>query len=76
MLHKLRKAMVRPDRDLLVGTVEVDESYVGGPEEGLSGREHRTRALVVAAVEGRGRAAGRIHLRCNFQLYFDSRFQD
>jgi hypothetical protein len=33
-LHKLRRAMVRPGRDLLTGRVEVDECYVGGLEEG------------------------------------------
>jgi hypothetical protein len=32
-LHKLRRAMVRPGRDSLSGTVEVDETYVGGPEK-------------------------------------------
>jgi len=37
-LHKLRRAMVRPGRDRLTGRVEVDECYVGGPEEGLPGR--------------------------------------
>jgi hypothetical protein len=37
-LHKLRRAMVRPGRDLLTGRVEVDECYVGGLEEGLPGR--------------------------------------
>lgn len=33
-LHKLRRAMVRPGRDRLQKLVEVDETYVGGPEEG------------------------------------------
>lgn len=28
MLHRFRRAMVRPDRDLLNGTVEVDEAYL------------------------------------------------
>ncbi len=28
-LHKLRRAMVRPDRDRLDGVVEVDETYFG-----------------------------------------------
>ena len=37
-LHKLRRAMVRPGRDLLSGEVEVDETYVGCPEEGKRGR--------------------------------------
>lgn len=31
-LHKLRRAMVIPGRDLLHGEVEVDETYVGGEE--------------------------------------------
>ena len=30
IVHKLCRAMVRPDRDLLSGLVEVDETYVGG----------------------------------------------
>ena len=39
MLHKLRRAMVRPGRERLSGRVEVDETYVGGAEEGLRGRQ-------------------------------------
>jgi transposase-like protein len=63
MLHKLRRAMVRPDRTPLQEKVEVDEAYVGGPEIGLrGGRALRNKALVVAAVEVRGRAAGRVRL--------------
>ena len=37
-LHKLRRAMIRPDRDRLSGWVEVDETMIGGEEEGVSGR--------------------------------------
>ena len=36
-LHRLRRAMVRPDRDLLGGpgvTVELDETLVGGRSRG------------------------------------------
>ena len=33
-LHKLRRAMVRPGRDRLSGTVEVDEVYIGGERPG------------------------------------------
>ena len=39
LLHKLRRAMVRPGRERLSGRVEVDETYVGGAEEGLRGRQ-------------------------------------
>ncbi len=55
-LHKLRRAMVRPGRDLLSGEVEVDETYVGGPETGVAGRQTKTKSIVVIAAEIRGRA--------------------
>lgn len=64
MLHKLRRAMVRPNRDSLKEQVEVDESYIGGPEAGLrGGRQLVNKALVVAAVEVRGKASGRVRLQ-------------
>ena len=37
MLQKLRRAMVRPEREPLKGKVEVDETYIGGREAGLRG---------------------------------------
>ena len=37
-LHKLRRAMVRPGRDQLIGEVEVDETYVGGIGTKVRGR--------------------------------------
>src|SRR5436305_9235224 len=59
-LHKLRKAMVRPDREPLAGRVEADETYVGGPRPGKRGRGAAGKALVGGAVEaGRGEARGR-----------------
>jgi len=62
-LHKLRRAMLRPGRDRLSGEVEVDETYVGGAEEGVHGRETHDKAIVAVAAEVRGRAIGRIRLR-------------
>ena len=62
-LHKLRRAMVRPGRERLSGVVEVDESYLGGGEQGVDGRHIAGKALVVAAVEEDGRGIGRIRLR-------------
>lgn len=62
-LHKLRRAMVRPGRERLSGQVEVDETYIGGLEEGVHGRQTDTKALVIIACEERGRGVGRIRLR-------------
>jgi hypothetical protein len=45
--------------------VEVDESFIGGVEEGLRGRETLTKAKVIIAVERRGKrmAAARLRMR-------------
>ena len=50
-LHKIRRAMVRPGRDLLSGTIEVDETYLGGLEEGLRGRGAEGKTLIVIAAQ-------------------------
>src|SRR5260370_34389451 len=62
-LHKLRRAMVRPDRDRLIGWVEVDETLVGGLEEGVAGRQTESKALVVIAAQADGPGLGRIRMR-------------
>lgn len=62
-LHKLRRAMVRPGRDLLSGRVEVDECYVGGQEDGLPGRLNLQKALIVVAAQEDGPGIGRIRMR-------------
>src|SRR5919202_2733128 len=64
LLHKLRRAMLRPERDRLSGVVEVDEAYVGGVEEGRRGGRRRdsSKSVVAAAVEVRGRGSGRVRL--------------
>jgi len=51
MLHRFRTAMVRPGRDRLTGTVEVDETFVGGIRPGKRGRGAEGKTLVAAAVE-------------------------
>ena len=53
-LHKLRRAMVRPQRDRLNGCVEVDETYVGGEEEGVRGRQTEDKAIVAVAARSTG----------------------
>ncbi len=62
-LHKLRRAMVRPGRGRLSGRVEVDESYLGGLEEGVPGRGTRKKALLAVAAEEKGEGIGRIRMR-------------
>jgi transposase-like protein len=62
-LHKLRRAMVRPDRDRLSGWVEVDETYFGGLEEGKIGRGGVAKALIVIGVQAVGPVIGRIRMR-------------
>ena len=62
-LHKLRRAMVRPDRDKLSGELEVDETYLGEEEPGVWGRRIVKRAIVVIAVEMKEGKIGRIRLR-------------
>ena len=59
MLHKLRSAMVRPERDTIGGQypVEVDETLVGGRTKG-EGRGVHHKATVVGAVEVRLRREG------------------
>jgi transposase-like protein len=51
LLHRLRSVLVRPGRERLAGEVEVDESYFGGEEPGLSGRQKGKKVLVGIAVE-------------------------
>ena len=63
LLHKLRRAMVRPGRDRLQGTVEVDEAYSGGEEAGMIGRKTEEKALIVVAAEEDGAGIGRIRMR-------------
>jgi ribosomal protein L37AE/L43A len=66
LLHKLRRAMVNPDRKPLSGTVEVDETWIGGNQAGLKGgrQQHDRKAVLVAvAVERRGDGLGRLRMQ-------------
>ena len=64
MLHKLRRAMVRPGRDKLRGRVEVDETYWGGEETGVTGRLIEEKTPIIVAAECDGPGLGRVRLRC------------
>ena len=54
--------MVRPGRDQLSGTIEVDETFVGGVEEGGGRRHIGKKALVAIAAQVDGKAIGRIRM--------------
>ena len=62
-LHKIRRAMVRPGRERLRGEVEVDETFIGAPEEGRHGRRMIRKTMVAVAAEKDGRGIGRIRMR-------------
>jgi transposase-like protein len=63
ILHKLRRAMVAPERGRLHGEIEVDETLVGGRHsERTGGRQREGKALVGVAVEARGQGSGRLRL--------------
>ena len=75
LLHRLRRGMINEERTRLSGLIEADETHIGGPSKGKTGRgvaaaKHKT--LVAGAVEvltykdddGRPRErAGRIRLQ-------------
>ena len=52
MLHRLRSVLGRSEREQLTGTVEVDETFIGGEEPGLrGGRQRGKKVLTCTAVE-------------------------
>ncbi len=64
ILHKLRRAMVAPEREPLRGEVEIDEFFLGGEEQALrGGRQRGAKALCGIAIEVRGRGSGRLRLQ-------------
>ncbi len=64
LLHKLRHAMVRSARDQLCGRIEIDETYVGGVEEGGKRGRGCEKAIVIIAVELHNpKGYGRIRMR-------------
>ena len=64
MLQRFRVAMVNSERTKLAGTVEVDETLVGGEEHGGKRGRGAEKDIVVIAVEMKeGKAFGRTRMR-------------
>jgi len=64
-LHKMRRAMVRPGRDKLRGSVEIDETLLGGEDKGgKRGRGAGRKSIVVIAIEvHEPRGFGRVRMQ-------------
>ena len=64
MLQRYRVAMVRSERERLSGTVEIDESLVGGVEHGGKRGRGTSKPVVVIAVEVKEpKGFGRVRMR-------------
>jgi transposase-like protein len=64
MLQRYRVSMVRSERERLSGTVEVDETLVGGVEQGGKRGRGTSKSIVVIAVEIKEpKGFGRIRMR-------------
>lgn len=72
LLRKIRKAMVRPGRERLSGTVEVDEVFIGGVRPRIGGRSSIGKVLILIAVEDKAGIIGRIRMRIIRNASFQS----
>lgn len=64
LLHKIRLGMVRPGRERLTGTVEVDEVLIGGKRHKLEGRSQPGKILaLIAAEDKKSEGIGRIRIQ-------------
>lgn len=59
-MHKLRRAMVRPDRELLTGVVEVGETFVDGVSVGRAGGSSNKTTVRVAVERVGPKRLGRV----------------
>lgn len=59
--QKVMRAMKSSGNNKIKGKAEVDETVVGGQEEGVVGRKNGKKKLVVFAIEKRGRGISRLY---------------
>jgi len=64
LLQKIRRGMIRPNRDRLSGLVEIDDILIGGKRHKFEGRSPQGKTLVLVAAEDKGgRGIGRIRMQ-------------
>lgn len=61
-MHTLRRAMVRPERELLSGVVELDEAFIGNESRGRAGDVPNRTAAMIAIESIPGRKLGRVRI--------------
>lgn len=61
-MHKLRRAMVRPERELLSGVVELDEVFIGNESRGRAGGVKGRISAMIAVESMPGRTLGRVRI--------------
>ena len=59
--QKVMRAMKSSGRHKIGGKAEVDETVVGGQEEGAKGRKNNKKKLVVFAIERKGKGVSRMY---------------
>lgn len=59
--QKVMKAMQSSGNNKIDGNAEVDETVVGGQEEGVKGRKNNKKKLVVFAIERKGKGVSRLY---------------
>ena len=59
--QKVMKAMKSSGNNKIAGKAEVDETVVGGQEEGVKGRKNNRKKLVVFAIERKGKGVSRLY---------------
>ncbi len=59
--QKVMRAMKSSGKAKLSGKVEVDETVVGGQEEGVVGRKNKKKRIVVFAIERKGKGVARVY---------------
>lgn len=59
--HKVMKAMESRGNLKMTGKVEVDDTVVGGQEEGVVGRKNHSKKTVVFGIERKGKGVSRVY---------------